>query len=278
MTKKILSALLALAVSVSTASTQNVENSENSERAEKHIVVDGKSCTLSFEDNFDGTELDLSKWERCPEYKRCDLKNYWDDDMSYLDGKGNLVLETSYDADTGKFLSGAVRTRGIFEQAYGYFEIRCDINNVPGYWTAFWLMGDSVNSPENGGVDGTEIDIYESPYYKTSEIQNTLNWDGYGSEHKYEGKITKIKDVYKGYHTFSLLWTEEEYVFYVDGNVTWRTDAKKAEGTCSVPLYMKISSEEGTWAGMPNGPDKNLLPDHMLVDYVRVYTLDSVKQ
>ncbi|MDY3792710.1 MAG: glycoside hydrolase family 16 protein [Oscillospiraceae bacterium] len=232
-------------------------------------IFDHKPYYMTFEDNFEGTELDLSKWERCPEQRRQDLNNYWKDDMSYLDGEGHLVLEMSYDEETDRFNSGAVRTRGIFEQAYGYFEIRCTLNNVPGYWTAFWLMGDSVNSEKNGGKDGTEIDIYESPFYNEKKIQHTLNWDGYGSAHKSEGKVVNA-DVYDGeFHTFGFLWTEDEYVYYIDGRETWRTDAQKAKGTCEVPLFLKFSAETGGWTGLP---DKDMLPDRIYADYVRVYS------
>ncbi len=234
----------------------------------KTIAVDGKTLSLTFEDDFNGDTLDETKWERGPEQKRQDLNNYWDNSMSYLDGKGNLIIGISYDKENDRFLSGAVRSRGKFEQAYGYFEIRCTVNNVPGYWTAFWLMGDSVTDETNGGRNGTEIDIIETPYYNTKQVQNTLNWDGYGSCHKSSGNVSDI-DVYDGeYHTFSLLWTEKEYVFYVDGKESWRTDAAKALGTCEVPLFIKISSETGSWTGIPD-PEK--LPDCMKVDYVRVY-------
>jgi beta-glucanase (GH16 family) len=232
------------------------------------INIDGQKYVLSFEDNFDGTELDTTKWERCPEEKRQDTIDYWDDDMSYLDGDGNLVIESCLDEKSGKFLSGGVRTHGLFEQAYGYFEIRCKINTVPGYWTAFWLMSGDVLSEKNGGRDGTEIDIFESPYCTEKKIQHTLNWDGYGSAHKAEGKIVDA-DVYDGnYHTFSLLWTKDEYVFYIDGNESWRTDAQKAQGTCEVPLYLKITSETGSWTGLPKAEN---FPDYMYVDYVKVY-------
>lgn len=234
----------------------------------KTVYIDGKTFSLSFEDDFDGDTLDGTKWERGPEQKRQDLNNYWDNRMSYLDGEGNLIIGMSYDKENDRFLSGAVRSRGKFEQAYGYFEIRCTVNNVPGYWTAFWLMGDSVSDETNGGRNGTEIDIMETPYYSKKQVQNTLNWDGYGYRHKSSGNVSDI-DVYDGeYHTFSLLWTEEEYVFYVDGKESWRTDAAEALGTCEVPLYIKISSETGSWTGRPD-PEK--LPDYMKVDYVRVY-------
>lgn len=235
------------------------------------IAVDGKLCRLSFEDNFDGKSLDAAKWEQCPEQKRQDLNNYWDNSMSYLDGKGNLIIGMSYDGENDRYLSGGVRTKGKFEQAYGYFEIRCTVNTAPGYWTAFWLMGDSVADTSLGGRNGTEIDIMETAYFNSGEVQNTLNWDGYGAEHKSSGNVVKA-DVYDGeYHTFALLWTKDEYVFYIDGNVSWRTDAKAAQGTCEVPLFVKITSETGSWVQTPTDP--KLLPDFMKVDYVRVYSL-----
>ena len=234
----------------------------------EYKFFEGNCYMLSFEDNFEGTELDPTKWEKAPEWHRQDLNNYWCDDMSYLDGEGNLILEMSYDSEKDRFNSGAVQSEGLFEQTCGYFEIRCTLNNKPGYWTAFWLMSDDVMSEINGGKDGTEIDIYESPFHDKKQIQHTLNWDGYGKMHKSEGKVVNA-DVYDGqYHTFGLIWTEKEYVYFIDGEETWRTDAKKARGTCEVPLYMIISAETGGWTDIP---DPEALPDSIKVDYVRVY-------
>ena len=273
MIKKIIAFLTAVSAAAALGSSVYADDTNTADY--KNITVDGRVCTLTFEDNFDGRELDLNKWERCPEWRRQDLNNYWDNSMSYLDGEGNLIIGMKYDKDRDAFLSGAVQSKGKFEQTFGYFEIRCAINNIPGCWTAFWLMTDDVVSEQNGGVDGTEIDIYESPYYDKKQIQNSLNWDGYGAAHKYDWNIVDA-DVYDGeYHTFSLLWTEEEYVFYIDGQESWRTDAEKAEGTCQVPLYMIISSETGGWTGVP---DAEKLPDYMKVDYVRAYSIESTSQ
>lgn len=231
------------------------------------VLVFGEKYTPTFDDEFSGSSLDLTKWSRCPEQKRQDLNCYWEDDCSYLNGNGQLVLEAVYDGD---FLMGGIRSKGKFEQAYGYFEVKCTLNTTPGWWTAFWLMNESVISEENGGVDGTEIDIYESAYFKESAVQHTLNWDGYGAAHKSLGSITKKEGLYDGnYHTFALLWTPEEYVYFVDGEETWRTDAAEAEGVCTVPLYLKMTAETGSWTFADM--DETLLPDSILVDYIRVY-------
>jgi hypothetical protein len=64
-----------------------------------------------------------------------------------------------------------------------------------------------------------------------------------------------------------LEWKSNEYIFYVDGQETWRTSAG---GMCQVPLYIKLSDETGDWAG---DIAKAKLPDRFLVDYLRVYDL-----
>jgi beta-glucanase (GH16 family) len=70
-----------------------------------------------------------------------------------------------------------------------------------------------------------------------------------------------------GFHTFGLLWTPEEYVFYVDGQETWRT---QAGGVSQVPEYLLLSDEVGDWGG---DIETAKLPDEFQVDYVRVYDL-----
>ena len=65
-------------------------------------------------------------------------------------------------------------------------------------------------------------------------VQHTFHWDGYGQDHKSEGKKVSVLGVMEGYHTFGLLWTPEEYVFDVDGHETWRT---KAGGVSRCRIY-----------------------------------------
>ena len=88
-------------------------------------------------------------------------------------------------------------------------------------------------------------------------------------DHKTEAKVVQVPGVMEGWHTFGLLWTFKEYVFYVDGKETWRTDAG---GVCLLPQYMLLSAEVGKWAG---DITEAKLPDRFLVDYVRVYDLEE---
>ncbi|HQI27679.1 MAG TPA: glycoside hydrolase family 16 protein [Sedimentisphaerales bacterium] len=222
---------------------------------------EGKSWKLVWHDEFDGRQLDQSKWD-IPEYKRRDA--YWSRKAIRLDGQGNLAISTLKEGD--KVLDGCVRTRRKFEHAFGYYVARIQLQEQQGHWSAFWLYNESVGKVGDEGRDGTEIDIMEKPWLD-DRINYALHWDGYGKQHKSEAKVVKVPGIMKGFHTYGLAWLPDQYVFYIDGKEMWRT---KAGGVCQVPLYIKLSDEVGNWGG---DIKKATLPDRFLVDYVRVYDL-----
>lgn len=232
------------------------------------LYVDGCAYELTFEDEFEGGSLDLSKWEYCPEWQRQNVNCYWRNSAVSLDGQGKLCITTSY--ESGNYIAGGIRSKGKFEQAYGYFEVKCTLNTIPGYWSAFWLMNESVVNEDNSGVDGTEIDIMESAYYGKA-LNHGLHWDGYGANHRSIGTQTENSTVYDGnYHTFSLLWTESEYIFYIDGEEIWRTAAEEAGGVSTAPSYLKFTTETGSWTAAQL--DETRFPDNVYVEYIRVYS------
>jgi beta-glucanase (GH16 family) len=220
---------------------------------------------LVWADEFNGAQLDPAQWEILGDSKRRD--GFWIKSDSYLDGQGHLVLRTQKDGD--RYTCGAIRTRGRFEHKYGYWVARCKLPTQPGHWPAFWLMCDGVSKIGNEGRDGTEIDIVEVPW-RNGQITMNLHWDGYGKDHKSAGTKVTRTEITEGFHTFSLLWTPQEYVFYTDGIETWRS---AAGGVSQVPEFIKLTEEIGTWGG---DIKKAVLPDYFEVDYVRVY--DSVKK
>jgi alpha-L-fucosidase len=230
-------------------------------------LPEGKSWQLAWSDEFDGKAVDQAKWELLGDMKRRD--GYWVKEDAYTDGEGHLILRTKKDGE--RYTCGSVRTRGKFEHRYGYWVCRCKFPKQQGHWPAFWLHADSVGKIGDGGRDGTEIDIMEKPWLDDRTTQN-LHWDGYGKEHQHAGKQFTVAGLSEGFHTFGLLWTPEEYVFYVDGKETWRTSAG---GVSQVPEYAKLTEEIGTWAG---DIKQAALPDYFVVDYVRVYdSVDATK-
>jgi len=216
---------------------------------------------LVWSDEFDGTALDTTKWIYRGLGPRKGGVNVRE--AVALDGQGHLVLTTRKVG--GKYHTGMIATQGKHAWTCGYFECRVEFQAQLGHWSAFWLQ-----SPRLGAVvgdtkqSGTEIDIFEYLVKRGDKIQHTLHWDGYGKHHKSAGHVPGVPGLSKGWHTVGLEWTPKEYVFYVDGKETWRTD-KAVSGT---PQYIILSLEVGGWAG---DIAKAALPDSVRFDYVRVY-------
>jgi len=225
----------------------------------------GDAWRLVWHDEFSGKTLDTAKWDVMGDWKRRD--GFWVKDDAYLDGQGNLVLRTRKQGK--RFTSGAIRTQGKFAHRFGYWECRCTFPSEVGHWPAFWLFSrPGVDKVGNEGRDGTEVDIMEKPH-RDARMNHALHWDGYGKHHRSKAKHVEVPGIMKGWHTFGLHWTPQEYVFYVDGKETWRT---KAGGVSQVPAFVKVTEEIGNWAGDIR---KANLPDHFRVDYVRVFDLES---
>lgn len=244
----------------------------------KEVTINGIQYVETFCDDFDGDTLDDTKWELCPEWDRQGGGSHWNDENVSLDGKGNLLLKADYADGSDVLQCGAVRTAGKFEQTYGYFEIRCKFQTKDGFWSAFWMMP-LVNSDEViGGSDGTEIDIFEQVNInkpasngKPRVFNHVVHWDGYDKNHRSVGKNIKADvDIYDGeYHVFAVDWSKDAYEFYIDGQLSATISASEVNGgTSTVPQYMKISLESGSWSGPAARED---MPDYFTVDYVKAY-------
>jgi beta-glucanase (GH16 family) len=239
---------------------------------------------LVFEDEFEGTgRPDPRKWIS-KEYNRRPNPDgpdgWWDPANAYLNGMGQLVLLTSVipnrnpeeDSDPYDYATAMVSTEGTFEPTYGRFEVRAKLPRASGWWSAFWLFSSSVHNVDGSGRDGTEVDIMET-FGWTDKVNHALHWDGYDEAHKWSTLSTTRPGIRRGWHTYTLEWYPDLYIFYVDGKETWRTSDG---GVSQVPLWVKLSGELDTtdgaaniwWANTANPRD---FPDRFLVDWVRVY-------
>lgn len=225
---------------------------------------------LVLEDNFEGSALDLSKWEYRANGARRDGFN--SPNQVFLKD-GNLVIRAEYRAG-GEYGAGwyAGMIRSVQEYTRGYFEIRCIVSKGGGFWSAYWLNSSGMASAEasNGGLGGAEIDIFESNNYagnifNRNSVTHAVHVGGYGDglHSEMEGSF-KVPKPYAQYNTYGMEWNEKEYIFYINGVESMRTSWEK--GVSQAPEYVIISEE------LPNEfTEKPGFATDFVVDYVKVY-------
>lgn len=236
---------------------------------------------LTWSDEFEGTELDTTKWSTMEGSRK---GGYMDPNDVYLDGEGNLVMRVSHHPDdTYNWHHGFIRTvkdwsnsdeSNLFMQKYGYFEIRCVLPKNKGpYWAAFWTMDyDMVD-----GGTGAEVDIMEY-FYNDMTYHPVVHWGGYNNTVSNKAPLDyNIKGTKHDYHTFGLLWTPEKYIWYCDEEPVWEFNEKVSHWPAYLKLTIEVSTPNGWLTNSEGQMNPASLPDYWVVDYCRAYKLrDSV--
>lgn len=244
--------------------------------AKERVVVD--KLMPVFEENFDGAELNRKNWSLCPEWIRHDGGSIWNNKMTSLDGEGHLVLRAEWDDANGRVKCGAIRSKGLFEYGYGYYEASIKFPVAPGIWGAFWINCGNIQLVDGSAADGVEIDVIESIYNEKGYFNAALHWDGYDSAHKSvnTGHLSDC-DIYDGnFHLFAVERNERGYIFYIDGIVIWRVYSYSC-APCPELGFLELSLEGTYEVGAGTEASLKALPAEMLVDYVKVYEKNPYK-
>ncbi|HOB85766.1 MAG TPA: glycoside hydrolase family 16 protein [Bacteroidales bacterium] len=246
---------------------------EKQQKATPLVDLPGK-YVLTFQDEFNGEKLDTMVWGFHNLGKRRSAVNL--KEACLLNSKGELEIRNWTDISGSDTIhhAGMIQTKENF--TFGYYESRIKFNVEMGSWGAFWIMYNNFrktfNEIDNPKEDGTEIDIMEFVPKNGRYGCHNLHWNGYGEFHKSEGSGERMNGKLEGYHTYSLLWTDEGYIFYIDGEESWRTD----KGISHAPEYIILSTEiqDKGWAGDIPDPGYGTFDSTrniMYVDYVRVF-------
>ena len=247
---------------------------------------------LVWEDDFDGIDLDLSKWMH--EYGTGSQYNMWgwgNGEKQYYQAQnttlsnGIATIEVKEEPSgiidswgaTSYYSSSKISTKGIFDFRYGKVEARMKTIDGQGFWPAFWML------PTNGSwpCDG-EIDIMEQwgGNYFTNGTTGAahLGTCPYSqSSHFYQNFSTYISSgsYADEFHTYSVIWKEDTITWFVDDNEIFSIDPSSY---WSVPSQHDWPFNSNQWYIMINlaitqgGPNANtVFPNQIQVDYVRVY-------
>ena len=215
---------------------------------------------LFWEDNFNGRQLDTTKWKvRGIGKRRLD----WVSREAVKIGGGHLRLLALKRGDT--LMSGAVGTQDLFMSKYGYYECRAKIQRSSGVCGAFWIQSKQISQGEDPAVYGAEIDIMEC-FRKLGKdiVSHNVHWAYGPHQQSTHGMQSYLKGVGKGFHRFGLEWFPGKYIFYVDGYKFYEV----TKGISQIEEYLILSME---FPGDEKELEKTIFPDEMVVDYVKVY-------
>ena len=220
-----------------------------------------KEWVLTFNDEFNGTELDWGVWRSQAQGKGSILSSRWPENAVVKDGA--LYLENRKETrDDKNWTSGSVWIRPqVFCQRYGYFEARYKISAAPGINNSFW-MSSGITTDSVKSVQRYELDINEGHY--PNVVNTNYHSMNTGERIQYSEKYISEYDLSADYHTYAMEWNEKEMIYYFDGKVISRKENLNAH-TKSAPYFSSAVIE---WAGQVTDAIDGTA---QVVDYVRIW-------
>ena len=279
------------------------------------LLPRGRDLRLVWNDEFNGTALDASKWT----YRT----NFWgrratwfatpeDKAVEVGDGVARLkIVERDGQLRSPQLQTGGLlwdipqidtglwpfpkREKARFLKRYGYFECRCRLQQLPGWWSAFWMQAEANGSTLAPETSGVEHDIMES-FVPGEVIPAWFHYDGYGKEHvgfsatrtpasENQARSTALDKTV--FHTFGMLWEPDGYTVFIDGRQSgFKVGKGPREAVSQIPEFILVSTEVkgcrkatdidptyGCAKPTPESFETAKRGDEFVVDYVRVYDL-----
>jgi beta-glucanase (GH16 family) len=266
---------------------------------------------LSWSDEFDGKEIDRTKWD-------FDLGNgFYDyDGNQWIPGWGNEELQYyTRDAENAFVKDGFLHIRAVkesrdgfgytsarlktkkrdgttlFAQKYGRFEFRAKLPTGKGVWPALWLL--PADEKYGGWASSGEIDVVESKGHEPNKVLGTIH---FGGKWPANAEASKTYDLpgnggIADFHVYAVEWEPGEIRWSVDDKVYstqtfWWSSSKTEGGKGARPARagdlnpwpapfdqpFTIVMNVAIGGRFPGKPDKSTtFPVEMVIDYVRVY-------
>lgn len=262
---------------------------------------------LVWQDEFDGTNIDQTKWDFdhgngfiaadgttfISGWGNGELENYTDrpENAFVKDGLLHIQAVKSSDYTSARLKSRKSDKSPLFNKLYGRFEFRAKLPVGKGLWPAIWLL--SQDEKFGGWAASGEVDIMEARGQETGKVLGTLHYGGGWPANAHTGKdfIFPGQGSIADFHVYALEWEPGEMRWYVDGklyqtqNFWWSTSKRDgAKGgrpaneselnpwpaPFNQPFYIVLNlAIGGQFLGNPDAT--TVFPAEMDIDYVRVY-------
>lgn len=243
------------------------------------------SWELAWQDEFDTERLDRESWtvEVMPDPFNEELQYYTDraDDTPGANVRledGILVIEARReDYEHRRYTSARINTKGKRDFLYGRFEARMRLPAEVGLWPAFWMLGGNID--EVGWPACGEIDIMEGKGRLPNWTSGALHRGPDAGNNLITSAHYELPtgDFHQEWHLFAVEWEAAQIRWYVD-DVLFHTVSRPTlvepiywpfdQGR---PFFIILNLAVGGWFDDPYMPPEDMEPQHLLVDYVRVY-------
>ncbi|MFW5831934.1 MAG: family 16 glycosylhydrolase [Prolixibacteraceae bacterium] len=173
----------------------------------------------------------------------------------------------------GSWTSARLVTKGKGDWLYGRIEVKAKLPSGKGTWPAIWML--PTDWEYGGWPKSGEIDIMEHVGYDFGNVHGTIHTEAYNhSIGTQKGGSVEVENVASQFHVYAIDWTEDEIIWYVDGEEYYRfenPDKSYKEWPFDKRFHLILNiAIGGTWGGA-QGIDPNLKEATMEIDYVRVY-------
>lgn len=209
-------------------------------------------------------------------------RQYYLGNLAKQDGAGNLdITATRTDASNYQcwyntpceWVSSKYVTQDKLGMKYGRVEVRMKGAAGIGTWPAFWLLGidfpiNTVRWPKCG-----ELDVVELLGRDPKTVYGTTHGPLSGGKGR-GGTALLPDDFSKEYHDYAMDWTANQITFLLDGKPYYTVNRSDGDWVFDHEFFLLINlAMGGNWGG---SIDTNLKSANMLVDYVRIYSIDGV--
>ena len=232
-------------------------------------------------DEFDGTAIDTSKWT----FEIGTGSSGWGNNEKefYTGRKENAYVQDGIlhirankeEYEGSSYTSARMITKGKFSFTYGTVEARIALPVGKGIWPAFWMLGeniDAVSWPACGEIDIIEAVNTENVVYGTNHWSNNGEHAQYGKNTKDYYGTSKELDITE-FHTYKLTWDKKLITVYVDDfkyhEISIEDNAGNTDAFHKPFFFLLNVAVGGNWPGFEI--DDTQFPNEMLVDYIRVY-------
>jgi beta-glucanase (GH16 family) len=242
------------------------------------------NCALVWSDEFDGTEVDLSKWTfQLGDGTEFGLPPGWgNNELQYYRAEnatvagGFLTIAAREESVGGRDYSSArLRSAGKGDWTYGRMEMRAKMPVGQGLWPAFWMLpSDSIYG--TWAASG-EIDIVEYVGSRPDRIFGTIHYGGPWPRNVYSSTSYFLPGgtFHDDFHVFALEWEPGELRWYVDGEPfavrrSWYSTGGPFPAPFDADFHLLLNLAVGGNLPGPPGP-ATVFPQEYVIDYVRVY-------